>query len=89
MAPRISLQIVAVERRHGLQQASLRIGIVSNVCSLAEHVRDRSREVYKYVLSPQQFALQFYHLAMQSRAGLRFEVPDKFFPLTLLEFPLY
>jgi hypothetical protein len=46
MAPRISLQIVAVERRHGLQQASLRIGVVSNVCSLIEHERDRSREVY-------------------------------------------
>ena len=65
-----------------LQQASLIIGIVSNVCTLAEHVGDRSREAYKYVLSPQKLVVQFYPLAMQSRAGLRFEEPDRFFPLT-------
>ena len=59
---------------------------MSNVCSLAEHVRDRSREAYKYVLFPQQFVLQYYHLATQSRAGLRFEAPDKFFPLTYWNF---
>jgi hypothetical protein len=65
MAPRISLQIGAVERKHRLQQALLRIGIVSfNVCYLAEHVRDRSREDYKYVLSPS-------NLLYSSITGLR------------------
>ena len=72
----ISLQIVAVERRHKLQQTSLRIGIVFNVCSLAEHIRDRSREAYKYALSPGNL---FHNtvICRASRAGLRFEAPDK------------
>jgi hypothetical protein len=74
MASSMSVQI--------LQQASFRIGTVSNVCYLAEHVRDRMiREVNKYVLYPRQFALQFYHLATQ-RASRAFAVPDKFFSWT-------
>jgi hypothetical protein len=72
IAPRISLLIVAVEWRHRLQQASLKIDIVFNVCSLVEPACCRSRETYKYVLFPQQFVLHYHHLAMQSRVGLRF-----------------
>lgn len=82
MAPKFPLQIVAAERRHGLQQVSLRIGIVSSVCYLAEHVRSRSGEAYKYVRHPQRLVLQSHHSVTQSRAGLAFEVPDKFFRLT-------
>lgn len=44
-------------------------------------VSDRSREVYKYVLYPRQFALHFDHLTTQSRAGLVPEALDKFSPL--------
>jgi len=47
----------------------------------AMHLRDRmSREDYKYVLYPQQFALQFDHLTTQTRASFVPEAFDKFFP---------
>ena len=52
IAPRISLLIVAVEWRHGLQQASLRIDIVFNVCSLVEPACYRSREPINTSTSP-------------------------------------
>lgn len=51
--------------RPQLQEVSL------NAFCQAAHLRDRiSREAYKYVLYPWQFALQYIHLTTQSRAGL-------------------
>ena len=69
-ASKMSPQIVAVKRRHGFQQASIRIGVLQ--CLLpSKHLRNRrSREPYKYVPCALQFALQFIHLTTQSRAGL-------------------
>jgi hypothetical protein len=42
-----------------------------NAVYQAAHLRERtSREVYKHVVCPRQFALRFIHLTLQSRAGL-------------------
>jgi hypothetical protein len=77
----VSIDVSTVEIPVGSKRRTLRIDVVSfNVCSLIEHVRDRSQVAYKYVLSSQRIVLQYYHLAMQSR-GLRSEAPDKFFSL--------
>ncbi|KAL2698230.1 hypothetical protein AAEP93_010940 [Penicillium crustosum] len=61
----MSLQIVAVEGGHGFQQALKEVPL--NAFYQAEHLRNRmSREVYKYVLYPRQFALRFIHLTAKS-----------------------
>ena len=61
----------------GFRRLQLR-EVSSTLCT--KLVSDRSREAYKYVLFPRQFALQFDHLATQVRAGFVSEAFDKFFP---------
>ena len=56
------LQIVAVKRRRGFQQASIKRGPSTLPTKL---VVDRNREAYKYVLYPRQFVLRFIHLTLQ------------------------
>jgi hypothetical protein len=51
----------------GFKRPQLR-EVSSTLC--AKLVSDRSREVYKYVPYPRQFALQSIQLTLQSRAGL-------------------
>jgi hypothetical protein len=88
MVLRMSLQIVAVKRRHGLQQASLRIGTRVHRLLPSTYVVGWAE---KSICTPSTYPLlQLYHLAPQSRAGLVSETLNKVFSVDpALQFSLY
>jgi hypothetical protein len=78
----MSLQIVAVKRRHWLQQGSITKGIPQSFYQAA-HLPDRMRrEAYKYVLYPGKIGSTIYSPDSAKSSRPVSESPDKFSPLT-------